>query len=299
MKAATFRLIGVAAVFATIALPSVARAQDALDSVRELYASAEYEGALSAIVRLKEDPVALGNVEIERYRVLCLYALGRAGEADAVIQAIITKDPMYEPAAAEAPPRIRAAFADVRRRVLPGIVRSMYAEAKETFDRKAFADAIVKLETTVRVIDSVDLTTRPELVDLRTLATGFLDLSRASLAPVVTTPKLEMTPAATRALEARAAAQVLTTDPVIVRQVLPPWSLAVAGALFNAEFRGVIEVDIDEHGNVVAAQITKPVHPAYDPVLLKAAQEWKYQPAQRAGVPVRVRKRVDVVLRPR
>jgi TonB family protein len=274
--------------------PALAGAQDGLDSVRELYASAEYEGALSAIGRLKEDPVAASSLEIDRYRVLCLFALGRANEAEQVIQAIVTNDPLYEPAPADAPPRIRAAFGDVRKRVLPGVVRGMYTEAKAAYDRKALPEAIAKLENTIRVIDSVEPFPRPELADLRTLASGFLDLSRASLPPPA-----PVAPPPARVSEPKAAASVITSDPVAIRQVFPPWSIAIAGSLFEAEFRGAVEIDIDEHGAVVGALIAEPVHPAYDQLLLKAARDWKYEPARRAGVPVRVKKRVDVVLRPR
>jgi hypothetical protein len=70
------------------------------------------------------------------------------------------------------------------------------------------------------------------------------------------------------------------SDPVVLQQVLPPWTGAFAGAMFDKEFRGAIEVDIDERGQVVSAEITQAVHPLYDPLLLQAAREWKYEPAR-------------------
>ena len=58
---------------------------------------------------------------IEQYRSLCLLALGRGSEAESAIAAVVTADPAYLPGDAEASPRVRAAFSDVRRRLLPDI----------------------------------------------------------------------------------------------------------------------------------------------------------------------------------
>lgn len=102
-----------------------AAAQDSLAPVRDLYASAEYERALTALGDLRSSPESGGRVEVDRYRVLCLIALGRASEADQVIETIVTSDPLYQPAAADAAPRVRAAFTAVRRRVLPTLVRTL------------------------------------------------------------------------------------------------------------------------------------------------------------------------------
>ena len=171
-----------------------AAAQDSLDPVRNLYASAEYEEALTAIGRLKSNADLGGVVEIDRYRALCLIALGRSAEADQAIETTVTLDPLYQPAAADASPRVRAAFAAVRHRVLPTVVRSLYASAKAAYDRKAFAEAADGLDKTVRVIDSLE-GSNPELGDLRMLASGFLDLSKAAIAKPSVPPPPAPTPA--------------------------------------------------------------------------------------------------------
>ena len=67
-----------------------AAAQDSLDPVRSLYASAEYEEALAAIGNLKSNVDLAGVVEIDRYRALCLIALGRSAEADRAIETTVT-----------------------------------------------------------------------------------------------------------------------------------------------------------------------------------------------------------------
>ena len=84
-------------------------------------------------------------------------------------------------------------------------------------------------------------------------------------------------------------------EPVTVRQDLPPW---IPPKNEQQQFSGIIEVDIDEHGDVVAARMINAVHPMYDPQLLEAARRWKYEPARRSGVAVRSSKRVSVVLHP-
>ena len=58
----------------------------------------------------------------------------------------------------------------------------------------------------------------------------------------------------------------------------------------------VLEVTIDESGIVVNAVLRKPFHPSYDPQLVKAALAWKYEPARRAGVPVRFVKYIAIRL---
>ena len=120
--------VALALVFTCIS--GLAAAQDTLEPVRELYASADYEGALSALGRLQAEAGSLPRMEIDRYRVFCLMALGRSAEANQVIEGIVAEDPLYHPSSTDAPPRIRAVFTQVRRRVLPPLVRRLYTEGK-------------------------------------------------------------------------------------------------------------------------------------------------------------------------
>ena len=278
-----------------------AAAQDSLDPVRNLYASAEYEEALTAIGRLKSNADLGGVVEIDRYRALCLIALGRSAEADQAIETTVTLDPLYQPAAADASPRVRAAFAAVRHRVLPTVVRSLYASAKAAYDRKAFAEAADGLDKTVRVIDNLE-GSNPELSDLRMLASGFLDLSKAAIAKPSVPPPPAPAPAQVslnlvEAPVALAPAPPLPFSNVVAkRQDLPPLPFSLAGT--KGQYRGTVEVEINEAGNVVGARVIQSVHVLYDPLLLVAARDWKYEPARIDGRPMAVRKRVDVVLKP-
>lgn len=269
-------------------------AQDALEPVRGLYAAADYEAALSALVQLKASAPAGSMLEIDRYRVLCLVALGRSAEADGVIERIVTDHPTYYPSATDVPPRVRAAFTQVRRRILPSVARALYAEGKTAFERQSLAEAVQKLEKALQVLEPADTKGQPELDDLRMLVAGFLDLSRRALVESVVDSKAAPAAAASSSRPSAAAA-----DPIPVRQALPPWTGASGGVRLKVEYRGAIEIDIDERGQVVAAEIVQPIHPSYDLLLLEAARDWKYEPARRNGQPVPIRKRVDVVLKPR
>lgn len=278
---------------------ATATGQDLLDPVRLLYASAEYEEALTTLGRLRSDAAPDATTEIDRYRALCLIALGRSAEADKAIEAIVKADPLYQPEPADASPRVRSAFDEVRRRLLPGIVRSSYAEAKAAYDREEFEDAAQQLEQTLRVLDDPDAGSNADLADLRILIAGFLDLSKAAVRKTAAAPgPAPATPGAGPDPSAAAPIPPTIVEPVALRQDLPPWTVSSSSAL-RGEFRGMIEVDIDERGNVTLATLTDSVHPMYDPLLLNAARDWQYQPARRNGQPVKSRKRVEVVLRDR
>jgi hypothetical protein len=261
-------------------------AQDALASIRQLYGSAEYEQALSAINRLRVEGVS--GIEVDRYKVLCLVALGRADEAKRAVESIVSADPLFAPEAAEASPRVRAVYSEVRRKLLPALGREMYAEAKAAFDRKDFAAAREKFERILRLVDDPDSAGDNAFADLRVIVTGFLDLTKASAPP----PPPDVAPVP----ENEAPAAPVIVEPVAIKQDIPAWSGRL-GVGPNIQFRGTIEVAIDPRGDVVGVTLIDSIHPIYDSRLLRSAREWKYEPARRDGAPVSSSKRVDIVLR--
>src|SRR5439155_16866512 len=175
---------------AAIALVAItagsAAGQESLGAARDLYASAAYEDALSVLSRL---PAAVTSEEtraIAQYRAFCLLALGRATEAERAIETVVFAQPSFHPSDSDASPRLRAAFTDVRRRMLPGIVQERYAGAKAAFDRKEFEAARDGFGTVVDLLSDPDLAEAAKqapLSDLRTLAAGFRDLSTTAAAP--------------------------------------------------------------------------------------------------------------------
>lgn len=288
-----------AASFAQSALGQVPDGRDVVGTARDLYASARYDEALAVLNDLRPAdngrPVT-DRKSIEQYRSLCLLALGRGVEAESAIAAVVTADPSYLPGEAEASPRVRAAFSDVRRRLLPELASTRYTEAKRSFDRKDHALAAQQFRQTISLLDDPDM--GGKLPDLRTLSAGFLDLALAAMAP----PPAPAAPAVAARPEPPPAPRpepnrIYTlgdpdvTAPAIVRQVMPRLTPSMKA---QANDRGVIEIVIDELGRVTFAAIRTSVHVMFDAELLSAARDWKYQPATFHGKPVKYRKMIQI-----
>jgi TonB family protein len=280
---------GLRVLFTTLGLltASPAFAQDSLDTAKDLYASAAYEDALRVFSRLQGDAP---RPEIEQYRVSCLIALGRTAEADKVIQGVVASHPMFVPNSGETSPRIQELFARARRQQLPDIARQTYVEAKAALDRKDRAAALSGFERVLVLIESAGEFASGTLGELRILAAGFLDLSRALPAPSATPPAAQT---ASRPSKPRA-----ITPPVALKQAMPAWlpsdNLSRQGA-----FNGTVRVMISAAGRVENAEIVQSVHPGYDRLLLQAARGWEYQPALSDGRPIVSEQLVQVQLKPR
>jgi tetratricopeptide (TPR) repeat protein len=270
-----------------------------LHSARELYASARYDEALAVLDRVR--PSESGTPEerraVEQYRSLCLLALGRASEAEAAIAAVVTADPLYQPSETDASPRVRAAFTEVRHRVLPGIAFSQYAAAKRLYDQKDHAAAVQAFKSVLRLLDDPDM--QGQQGDLRVLASGFLELSVAAATPSSPAKADMAPPLAGPAGPPSSADRVYTlaepgiTPAVALKQDLPRVPSAVAAQVRD---RGMVEIVIDELGRVTFVSIRSSLHPMYDKLLLSSAREWRYQPAALAGTAVKFRKLIQISL---
>jgi hypothetical protein len=272
-----------------------------VSAARELYATARYDEALALLngIRVEaSDPSE--RKTIEQYRSLCLLALGRDEEAEAAIAAAVTADPFFLPTEAEASPRVRSVFSEVRSNLLPDIASARYAAAKQLFDRKAYAEAEGEFRDLVMLLDDPQMNGR--LSDMRTLAAGFLDLAVAAAAPPEPA-KAEPAPAAAAPPPAAPVAPpppaIYTGEepgvvpPETVRQQLPSLPASITGLTKD---RGILELIIDEQGRVISLTLRAPIHPVYDSMLVGAAREWKYKPATMNGKPVKFRKIIQVQL---
>jgi hypothetical protein len=275
-------------------LASSGSAQESLQAAKDLYASAAYEDALSVLSRLTG-----GNVQTEatRYRVFCLVALGRTEEAEKAIQIVVEDDPLYVPDSGDVSPRIRELFVRTRQQLVPEIARRMYGEAKAALNRKDVTASIAGFEALIRLIDGGEDGTSVELGELRFLAAGFLDLSRA-VRPSQATTERPSAPAISPAASAPPPGSPDIVPPVATRQTMPKWVPSDAMSR-QAVFRGAIRVFISASGRVEGAEMVRPIHPAYDVVLLQSARSWEYQPARRGGVAVPSEQVVQVDLKPR
>jgi TonB family protein len=276
----------------------VLRGQETIDVARELYVTANYEEALGVLSRLESpNNLPTDRLAIDQYRAFCFLALGRTVEAERAIEAVLSADPLYRPAEADASPRLRSAFASVRQRILPALVQREYANAKAAFDRQEFATAAIEFARVLRGLDDsalADGAGNPQFADLRTLAAGFRDLSvRAATPPPEPPPAPEPVAAPKMLKEIYGAGETGVSPPQIVRQSLPPFPRDLV--LRNG---GVLEVLINQAGTVESVIMRSSMNPRYDAIVVNAAKAWKYQPATVDGTPVKFRKLINISVKP-
>lgn len=286
-------------VMGMLAVAPRVEAQASLAAARELYASAEYAPALNMLEGLLvREQSREQKRAIELYRTLCLVAIGRSAEAESAIEAMILQDPLYRPPADDLPPRMRSAFSDARKRLLPTIIQQRYLEAKAAFDRQDFQRSAAGFQQVLEGLadgDVAAVSTKPPLSDLKTLASGFHDLSVKSLAPPEPppAPEPEPAPAVPQAPRIYSGDDANVIAPVTVRQQIPPFPGKIIAA-----GQAVMEVIIDERGTVESVVMRVPLNAMYDKHAMKAAMNWQYQPAMKAGTPVKFRKMVQINLKP-
>jgi TonB family protein len=298
------RILVTVSLIVAFAAPAHAQLRDGrenpLTAARDLYASARYDEALAVLNGLPSDAVASDRKSIEQYRSLCLLALGRGSEAESAIAAVVTADPMFIPGEADASPRVRLAFSDVRQRLLPQIATTRYTGAKAAYDRKDYTAAEAQFRSLLMLLDDPQMGGR--LTDLRTLASGFVDLAAAAAAPPPEPKKAEPPTVAAPAPAAVAAPKephIWSAEepgvvvPVAIRQDVPRVPSTISA---QARARGLLEVVIDEQGRVTNISLRLPIHPMYDPQLMAAAKEWRYKPATVDGTPVKFRKMIQVTV---
>jgi hypothetical protein len=270
--------------------------QDQLAAARDLYSSAAYEDALTVLSGLSETNRPVDEKRaIEQYRALCLLALGRSGEAEKAIEVVVTGDPMYRPTA-ETSPRLRSAFSEVRRRVLPSVIQQQYTRAKAEYDRKEFAPAAAEFNKVLAMLDDPDVAAAPSpaLTDLKTLAGSFKDLAVSATPPPPPPPPptpVEL-PAAPKPIKVYTPEDTEVVPPVPLRQDLPPFP-----GITPVTRQGYLEVTIDETGVVQSAMMLVPLSALYDPLALAAARNWRYRPAMLNGTPVKFRKSIQITLK--
>lgn len=295
------RGFGIAAALLLMTAPLFASDQESIAAARDLYASAAYEDALAILNKLPESGRPTEEARaIEQYRAFCLLALGRTAEAEHAIETVVAAEPMYRPAN-DLSPRVRTAFSDVRRRVLPSIIQQKYQQSKAAYDRKEFAAAAAGFGRVLEAMNDPDVAGvigQPPLSDLRTLAVGFKDLATTAAAPpppppVATPAPAPVEPPAPKPPRIYGTGDADVTAPVSLRQELPPYPGQVV-----MPRQGVLEVVIDETGTVESALMRVSVASNYDSMAVAAARNWRYRPATLNGTPVKFRKTVQVTIKP-
>jgi len=275
---------------------------NSLDRAKSLYASAAYDEALVVLDQLSSTHAADDPMSVAAYRVYCLLALDREDEARSLIDRLLHQSPLFVPSANEASPHIQTIFRDVRHAALPKIARERYADAKTAFDRKD-PQAARRFDDLLALLDDPDLRDWAAAPDLRAVASAFRDLAQA----VVTTPvspvpepkRAESSPSQAP-LEAPdvtyTAADSDVTPPVSIEHRTPQWHPSIHEA--GKDYTGVLRLLIDRSGSVISATMPSGTLPAYDQALIRAARDWKFQPALKQGRPVRYLKVIEIRLAP-
>ena len=83
--------------------------------------------------------------------------------------------------------------------------------------------------------------------------------------------------------------------PAVIHQQMPSIPPALATLLSTIHRSGVLDVTIDQQGNVEQAVMREGVHPIFDTLVLDAARSWKYSPAMKGGVAVRYIRTIAIV----
>jgi hypothetical protein len=289
-----------------------------LDEARRLYASASYTEALGVLTRLEGVDESSGTLrDVLTVRALCLLALERPAEAQQAVERMVSRDPMYAPDPVEAPPQLRELFRLARERLLPGLVRERYSAAKNSLDSNP-ALALTQFDGVLALLEAPETTATlgADLsTDLRILATSFRDLAKSKIAAGEAAEKAaETTATGSSHPAARGDAQPEPADtpessnatvfsaedadvtpPVVIRQTFP----IVRTEWTAMSWRGLLEVVVNESGQVESAKIARAMHPSYNNLLMQETRFWRYKPAMRDGVPVKYRRLIEIVGAPR
>ena len=267
------------------------RAQDQLRTVEKLYAATAYEDALTVLDEF-ERLVGEETIESAEYRILILFALGDLERAQLAIQKMVMKFPRYRPSLLRFPPRRQAEFEAIRRRELPSIIQSKYADAKASFDAQDYDGAIVRFELLLNLMKDLE-----QAGDERTFASDFLDLAQrfaaASTAKTVE-PRGGLpdnrgpVPLPSPIYDAFSKGIV---PPVSLKPILPPTLRDPSSVVPSS---GVFEILIDEIGHVASISVRRSIHSQYDALVIQESVNWRFKPATLDGRPVKFRKLMEI-----
>jgi TonB family protein len=284
---------------AVVLITATASAQEPLTKAKALYDAAAYEEALTLLS-------SVDIPEAQQYKALCMLALGRAQDATGAVELLVSSSPTFEPSAEDVPPRFVTLVSEAKKRLLPGIARKAFNEAREQFktgDREA---AVKQFDLVVTLTESPGFKDSTDAEDLRTLASGFIELANATASQSARAdanapaPAPANTAAPALAPETPAPAETSTAQPaeviqpVVIRQTIPPVPSGISGL---GSPTASVKVEIGADGKVVNATMQQPSHPLYDRQVLQAAREWLYSPALLNGRPVPSEKVVTIQLR--
>jgi hypothetical protein len=273
-------------VVALLCVAASASAQEPLTKAKALYDAAAYEEALTLLAQVQLP-------EAQQYKALCMLALGRAQDATGAVELLVSSTPTFEPSAEDVPPRFVTLVSEAKKKLLPGIARKTFNEGREQFKSGDRELALKKFDMVVTLTSSPGFKDTPDAEDLKTLASGFIELARASAPPPARAETKQPEPAKVAEVPVNGPPPDVI-QPVAVRQAIPPIPSGVSGL---GSPTASVRVEIGVDGKVVNASMQQTAHPLYDRLVLQAAREWLYTPAMLNGRPVPSEKVVTIQLR--
>jgi hypothetical protein len=215
-------------------------------------------------------PAAHGDPSPSRER-------GRPQPDEAARPATKSAAATYEIAAPPISERARARPVVVQRsslREVPQKAQREYRRARELFDQKDYAKAADGFQEVIKLLDDGELS--PPVAELRSLASDYSVLSRATLSAITGGPVYR-------------SGDEGVTEAVAVRQYLPePPPKTPPGRL------GVLFLVIDGQGVVESVRLESPANRYHDRFWLSAAKTWHFKPALKDGQPVKFLKRIVI-----
>jgi len=202
-------------------------------------------------------------------------------------------------------PRVVALFEAVRARTIPVVSRELYGKARTSYDSGHLDAAVSQFRQLVQLLSDPELAEKnPNLVEMKELGEGFVELAQAKLsapAPPVHSPVEPLSVPAASKVSEQSSPRLFTVEdrdvvpPVVLNRTMPKWTPGFSPS-GTRSLRGTLEIVTDAKGDVESVRLVSSVSPTYDRLLLAAAREWKFTPAERNGEPVRYSWLLEIVL---
>lgn len=243
-------------------LSASAQANETASRAWYLYANAHYEDALLLLDSVDDDALApLDRQTVREYRALCLLALMRTDSAAAVVADIVDADPLYVPSSEYRPPRFHELVAKVRRERIAELAHARYLLATQAFEAKRLAEAEQTLTSLLRLIERADVIEDAQEANWLSMLGARSELFLATIrahAGGVTAP-----PGVSQDVFDSRDTNVVAPQPI--RQDLPGFPPGSSGS------QGELAFVVDTSGSVRDVTLVTPIHPDYDPLVLRAA----------------------------
>jgi len=197
----------------------------------------------------------------------------------------VNVSPTFLPSSEDAPPRFVELVTKVRQKLLPTIARRVFTEGRDLYNEKQNEEAVKRFSLVLTLLKDPAFSDLNAKQDLETLATGFIDLAKASSTPVkvVAAPPEPVPPPAAAAAATATAVAPRVVPPVALVQTVPPMPLDIAGRV-GAKL--VMVVQIDAAGRVTSATVKESAHPRYDRIVVLSTRDWRYTPATLNGLAI-------------